>query len=152
MRPRRGVLPLMARITTISLDDTTVNIAKNIPNLSAFVRECLHRHHAQIMGNDACRNRDSQGEGWQKTGRCNPVNVTRPHCFPCWQFGKPRQEQISLFLQGGIQLEELDERTERDNWHLTQIPAAHYETKIVRKTPPLKTNLWQKLRLKFKYD
>ena len=42
----------MRKVTTISLDEKTAQIAKQMPNFSHFVRECLLRHHADSLNRD----------------------------------------------------------------------------------------------------
>lgn len=106
----------MRKITTISLDEKTAVIAKQLPNFSHFVRECLLRHHAQSMNRDDCPFNKVERFG----NRCVPRVHQRPHCFVCWPNGKPSEELVKSYLSHR-DLKRLDEATKLENWELLEV-------------------------------
>tara|TARA_R100001463_G_scaffold56168_1_gene108176 strand:+ start:794 stop:1249 length:456 start_codon:yes stop_codon:yes gene_type:complete len=144
----------MSIIKTVSLDETTDEIRKTIPNFSFFVRECLLRYAAQSRAElESCKYSDSID---LFDGRCNPLNMTRPLCFHCWPNGSPRKEDVKLF-RSNMQLKEsspvlhdpsmdiewLDQKAYENNQHLIHI--TNYMTrKAIEPTPtPRKSKLSQ---------
>lgn len=95
-------------IVSISLDETTNEIRKKVPNFSAFVRQCLNRYASQVNASmESCNYSDSL---LIFDGKCNPLNASRPICFYCWPNGAPtrelvrtyrRQKEIEKFLEAG---------------------------------------------------
>lgn len=90
-------------ITTIALDEESRKIAKTLPNLSHFVRECLYRYASNIMIEDCEREKP-----WRGTNRCNPF--VQPVCFSCWPSGSPPRESVVRFFQDSLSLKWLDEQ------------------------------------------
>ena len=138
----------MRKVTTISLDEKTSHIAKQMPNFSHFVRECLLRHHASQLNQDSC--------GWTKQdrfgGRCVPIVKDRPTCFVCWPHGRPSQDLVTLYLRDHQDLERLDRETKAENWQLLNIDQ-NFTVQEVEKDASKqggKGNLWQKLRAIFR--
>ena len=85
LRPPEKVR-LMARIIkSVSLDPRTAQIAGQIGNFSAFVRDALYQyeeHYAQVE-------RHTADEDNRKGGLCNAMS--RPYCRTCWPHGPPAQ-------------------------------------------------------------
>ncbi len=139
----------MRKVTTISLDERTSHIAKQMPNFSHFVRECLLRHHASQLNQDSC--------GWTKQerfgNRCVPIVKDRPTCFVCWPHGRPSQDLVTLYLREHNDLERLDRETKAENWQLLNIDQNFSVQEMEKEVSKQggKGNLWQKLRAKLGY-
>ena len=123
----------MSVIKSVSLDEKTAHIARNLPNFSHFVRECLLRHE---LGES--RLECHWGKPKQFMGRCNPITVNRAHCFICWPFGRPPKSGVSDFAYSGdITLEELDELTRQENRHILDMSGPSVQkTENSKKSPP----------------
>jgi len=78
-------------ITSISLDEETARISKQIPNFSGFVRDCLRRYWAEVTEPD-CMTPDDQKVG----GLCR-MRKERV-CLECWPDGYPRKEDWKIFM------------------------------------------------------
>jgi hypothetical protein len=107
----------MRKVTTVSLDEKTAAIAKNMPNFSHFVRECLLRHHASSLNQDECPHIRQERFG----NRCVPRVKGRPVCFVCWPHGRPSQDLVTSFLRNHEDLERLDRETKAENWQLLNL-------------------------------
>ena len=74
----------MARIIkSVSLDPHTAQVAANIGNFSAFVRDALmqyEEHYAEVE-------RHTHPEEGRRLGLCN--GMSRPYCRTCWPYGPP---------------------------------------------------------------
>ena len=130
-------------VKSVALDEQTAAIAESLPNFSHFVRECLYRH--ATMFHAEC----TKEKSWRGTDRCNPL--IQPTCWSCWPNGAPPLSAVKQWSADNLNLKFLDDRAREHNSRLIDLSSMDRKT-TVRKTPPLKTNLWQKLRLKFKYD
>lgn len=137
----------MRKITTISLDEKTAHIAKQMPNFSHFVRECLLRHHANSLNRDEC--------GWSKQerfgNRCVPRVKDRPTCFVCWPHGRPSQDLVTRFLREGQSLEQLDRETKAENWQMLNIDQNYTVQEMDKSpfTPPTEGNLLTRFLARF---
>lgn len=75
------------KITSISLDEESAEIAEHIPNLSAFVRSCLLRwaNQNRVMA-------ENQHLHWRENYQvCWPFS-SRGLCHTCWPDGPPPHE------------------------------------------------------------
>jgi len=107
----------MRKVTTISLDEKTAAIAKQMPNFSHFVRECLLRHHANSINRNECQYQRQE----RFANRCVPIVKSRPVCFVCWPNGRPSQDLVTSFLREHQDIERLDRETKAENWQLLDI-------------------------------
>lgn len=98
---------MATRITTISLDEKTAKIAKTLPNLSHFVRECLYRHAANMNVQECSR------EKWEESDCCNPF--VQPVCFACWPNGAPPKRAVRQYRQDNLSLGWLQEQAKFHN-------------------------------------
>jgi len=133
-------------IKSVSLDEKTAHIARNLPNFSHFVRECLLRHE---LGES--RLECHWGKPKQFLGRCNPNTVNRAHCFICWPLGRPPKSGVSAFAYSGeITLEELDELTRQENRHILDMsgPSVQQPKKKPKSYKPL--GFFEKIRMKIR--
>lgn len=79
-------------IKSISLDPQTAQLAKNIPNFSRFVRECLIRHFLSEGGEwGQCKREDDDAK------LCLPM--VKPRCMKCWPAGPPPQEAWIAYVR-----------------------------------------------------
>ena len=137
----------MRKITTISLDEKTAHIAKQMPNFSHFVRECLLRHHADSLNRDDC--------GWTKQerfgNRCVPRVKDRPTCFVCWPNGRPSQDLVTMYLREGWSIDRLDRETKAENWQMLNVDQNFTVQEMDKSpsTPRVKPNLLAKLKAIF---
>ena len=137
----------MRKVTTVSLDEKTSVIAKQLPNFSHFVRECLLRHHASLMNVDECPFNRVERFG----NRCVPRVLNRPHCFVCWPHGKPSETLVKNFLSHK-DLGRLDSATKAENWQLVNLN----QGKSVQESPGspetlgVETNLWGRIKALFR--
>ena len=134
----------MRKITTVSLDEKTAEIAKQMPNFSHFVRECLLRHHASALNRDEC--------AWIRqerfANRCVPNAKGRPVCFVCWPHGRPSQDLVTDYLRNHQDIEKLDRETKSENWQLLNIDQ-NITVQELDKTPSkggVKANLWVRIK------
>ena len=107
----------MRKVTTISLDEKTAAIAKQMPNFSHFVRECLLRHHANSINRDECQYIRQE----RFANRCVPIVKGRPVCFVCWPNGRPSQDLVTSYLRDHQDIKRLDRETKAENWELLDI-------------------------------
>lgn len=70
-------------VTSVRLCERSRKIAKQLPNLSAFVRECILYEAARWQIGD-----HTQPTLQEKIGVCNPMS-TKGCCPLCWPDGKP---------------------------------------------------------------
>jgi|TARA_B100001094_G_scaffold79152_1_gene75449 hypothetical protein len=77
------------RITTISLDDESHEQAKHVGNLSAFVRQQLQEHAAQIKRQPV----DYHNAMHQGVGKCHPHRALDGYCSICWPYGQPTKNE-----------------------------------------------------------
>jgi len=130
----------MPIIKSVSLDERTAQIAKELPNFSHFVRECLYRH-AITVNSEVC-DRDSMG--FRGIDRCNPM--VQPVCFVCWPQGAPPLEAIKKATEKGqilpAAIPDLDEAARKNNQYLVDLRGFPVQTLKNpgddRKTPLLK--------------
>jgi hypothetical protein len=137
----------MRKVTTISLDEKTAQIAKQMPNFSHFVRECLLRHHASSLNQEGC--------GWSKqerfANRCVPIVKDRPVCFVCWPHGRPSQDLVTAYLRDHQDIKRLDRETKAENWQLLNVDQ-NFTVQEMDKSPsrpPMESNLFARLRAIF---
>lgn len=79
-------------IKTISLDPQTAQLAKNIPNFSRFVRECLIRHFLHEGGSyGQCKREDDDAK------LCLPM--VAPRCMKCWPAGPPPHDAWVAYVK-----------------------------------------------------
>ena len=84
------MLSLTSIIKSISLDPQTAELARNVPNFSRFVRECLIRHHLKDGGEWGLCKRESQDE---------KLPMIKPRCLKCWPAGPPAQEDWRNYVR-----------------------------------------------------
>ena len=82
------------RITTISLDDETYELARQEGNLSAFVRRALL---------DSSNHRSNQPVNHHNNWRddlqiCMPKHSTG-YCEICWPYGRPTMDEFTLWTR-----------------------------------------------------
>lgn len=120
----------MRKITTVSLDEKTAEIAKQMPNFSHFVRECLLRHHASSLNRDECVYIRQE----RFSNRCVPRVKGRPVCFVCWPHGRPSQDLVTDYLRNHQDIKKLDRETKAENWQLLNLDP-HITVQKMDKTP-----------------
>lgn len=137
----------MRKVTTVSLDEKTAQIAKQMPNFSHFVRECLLRHHANNMNRDECQYARQE----RFANRCVPIVKGRPVCFVCWPNGRPSQDLVTSYLRDHNDINRLDRETKAENWQLLDMnpKLTIQETDRLPSTPRGKGNLLSKLWPRF---
>ena len=87
----------MSRVKSISLDDRTWEIAARMPNLSHFVRECLLRYEAQVLGSKA-NHMDDHPIKFGDEPICKPNTTKTALCFICWPNGRPSDTEWSAAM------------------------------------------------------
>jgi hypothetical protein len=126
-------------IKTVSLDENSAKIAKELPNFSHFVRECLYRYASNISVGECTREKLDDF-----AGLCNPF--TQPVCFACWPDGSPPREKVRLYRQDNLSITWLQEQAKfanRDMIDLTNVNTG----KKTRKSPS-KVGFFANLRAK----
>jgi len=88
---RFGGIAIVSRITSISLDEETAMISKQIPNFSGFVRDCLRRYWAEVT-ETVCLTLDEHKIG----GLCR-MRKERV-CLECWPNGYPSKDDWKIFM------------------------------------------------------
>ena len=79
-------------IKSISLDPQTAELARQVPNFSRFVRECLLRHPRSSGGEwIQCKREDEEAK------LCLPM--VKPRCLKCWPAGRPPQEAWIAYVR-----------------------------------------------------
>lgn len=77
------------RITTISLDDESYEQAKQIGNLSAFIRQSL-QDHADLKSNTPVDYHNAMVDLYKK---CHPHKAMDGYCQICWPYGQPTKNE-----------------------------------------------------------
>jgi hypothetical protein len=134
----------MRKVTTVSLDEKTAQIAKQMPNFSHFVRECLLRHHASSLNRDECVYVRQE----RFANRCVPRVKGRPVCFVCWPHGRPSQDLVTQYLRDHNDITRLDRETKAENWQLLNLDQ-NITVQELDKLPSkggVKANLWVKIK------
>lgn len=83
---------MSSRITTISLDDRTVQIKNKMGgNFSKFVRECCLRWDA-LHSSPVCEVSEKIEQGLMSAGLCGGFCTPSPSrwCMSCWPHGRPQ--------------------------------------------------------------
>jgi hypothetical protein len=134
----------MRKVTTVSLDEKTAAIAKNMPNFSHFVRECLLRHHASSLNQSECPWKPQE----RFANRCVPRVKGRPVCFVCWPNGRPSQDLVTSYLREHEDIERLDRETKAENWQLLDLDQniTVQESAKVTSNGGGKANLWSRIK------
>ncbi len=134
-------------ITTIALDEESRKIAKTLPNLSHFVRECLYRYASNIMIEDCEREKP-----WRGTDRCNPF--VQPVCFSCWTNGAPPRVSVVRFFQDSLSMKWLDEQAMTANkglFDLAGINASSSREPQEQKKEPSRGGFFANIRAKYRH-
>jgi hypothetical protein len=136
----------MSVIKSVALDEKTAAIAKDMPNFSHFVRECLLRYHVNAETFEGCINpyMEEGSPGWLDTGRCNPASKEYM-CFSCWPNGRPPRHVIKEFTSRVISLDQLDTKTMNHNRHLFTMGGKSIQFEDSEPVTPKKT-LWKRLK------
>ena len=112
-------------IKTVALDEQSASIAKELPNFSHFVRECLYRH---AIRNDLECPRPKTFRG---TDRCNPL--MQPVCFSCWPNGSPGPDAVKQFSADGLSINFLDLKAKERNSHMIDLNGIN--RRVVKESP-----------------
>ena len=77
------------RITTISLDEESYEQAKQIGNLSSFIRQAL-QDHADLKSNSPVDYHNAMVDLYKK---CHPHKAQDGYCSICWPYGQPTKNE-----------------------------------------------------------
>lgn len=137
-----GAVTMSSIIKTVSLDENSAKIAKELPNFSHFVRECLYRYASNISVGECTREKTEAFDNL-----CNPF--VQPVCFACWPDGSPPRDKVRQYRQDNLSIDWLQEQAKFANRDMIDLTNVNTGNKT-RKTPPPKGNLLQKLLGKLK--
>jgi len=94
------------RVTSVSLDEETYQIAKSMPNRSAFIRECFRRWHAMETSTHIHPN---------ETNKCYPYS-NNGVCALCWPDGIPSLDDWKYYRETGR-----GEQPYADDWIMQKV-------------------------------
>ena len=137
-----GAIVMSSIIKTVSLDENSAKIAKELPNFSHFVRECLYRYASNMSVGECTREKLERFKG-----NCNPF--TQPVCFACWPNGAPPMGSVKQYNQDNLSIEWLQEQAKfanRDMIDLTNVNT----TPKKREKRPSKVGFFAQIRAKYR--
>ena len=137
-----GAIVMSSIIKTVSLDENSAKIAKELPNFSHFVRECLYRYASNMSVGECTREKLERFKG-----NCNPF--TQPVCFACWPNGAPPMNSVKQYIQDNLSIEWLQEQAKfanRDMIDLTNVNT----TPKKREKRPSKVGFFAQIRAKYR--
>ena len=113
-------------IKTVALDEKSNEIAKQLPNFSHFVRECLYRYASNISVSECDRPKTEDFPDL-----CNPF--VQPVCFACWPDGAPPSESVKQYRQDKLSITWLQEQAKYHNRNFIDlVNVNHVEQKTAR--------------------
>ena len=115
-------------IKTVSLDEKSAQLAKQMPNFSHFVRECLFRYASNFQAQECARDSLEEFEG-----KCNPFIA--PTCFVCWPDGCPPKKSVRQFRQDSLSVSWLLEQAKYANRELPDLTNVNYSKQESARLP-----------------
>tara|TARA_Y100000401_G_C8256953_1_gene191245 strand:- start:262 stop:753 length:492 start_codon:yes stop_codon:yes gene_type:complete len=137
-----GVEIMSSIIKTVSLDENSAKIAKELPNFSHFVRECLYRYASNLSVGECTREKLEKFKG-----NCNPF--TQPVCFACWPNGAPPMESVKQFAQDNLSINWLQEQAKFANRDMIDLTNVNTTTRKSKKRPS-KVGFFAQIRAKYR--